>query len=372
MMRSKKRLVFVGGGHAHIYSLKNADQLIQENAEVILIGPNRYHYYSGMGPGMLSRTYKPEQIRFDIQAMMESRGGKFIKGKVASIDAESRTLVLEGGEKIEYDLASFNTGSYVPKNLIPGAEGEAFTVKPIESLERFRETILDKMKKGSPKILIIGGGPAGVELAGNIWRLVQDNYGKAEIIIANSTDQLLPNVASKAGRLAEKSLLRRGIRIFSSFLATSMNQGFVRSQSGDEIAFDFAILAIGILPSDIFLKSGLETSREGALLVNDYLQSIRYPEIFGGGDCIAIQGRSLDRVGVYAVRESPILFDNLLASLKGEPLKVFSPQKRYMLIFNMGDGTGIFVRGSFVWKGRLAFNLKNYIDTSFMSKFQDP
>jgi len=369
---SRKRLILVGGGHAHIYALKYADRFIAEGAEVILIGPDRFHYYSGMGPGMLSRIYEPEQVRFDIQAIIESRGGTFIKGKVASIDAKNRTLLLQSGETLDYDLISYNVGSHVPLHLIPGAEGLAFPVKPIDQLERVRETIIEKVKNGTPNILLIGGGPAGVEMAGNIWRLVRTHKGNAHIILANSTDRLLPTVAPRAGRLAQQSLSGRGVTILSNFMAASMDERTVSSPSGDTVSYDVAILTIGIVPPRIFVDSDLKTSPDGGLLVNDCLQSIDHREIFGGGDCIAIQGRSLGRVGVYAVREGPVLFHNLLARLTGKPVKAFKPQKRYLLIFNLGDGNGIFVRGPFVWKGKLAFRLKNYIDMGFMSKFQAP
>lgn len=291
-------------------------------------------------------------------------------GKVTSVDGDNRTLFLEDGEKLPYDLASFNVGSHVPMNLIPGAEAEAFPVKPIENLERVREVILEKIKKGVPRILLIGGGPAGVELAGNIWRLIQSNGAQARIILANSADRLLPAVNEKAGRLAEQSLLRRGIEVVSNFMAASMAQGIARSQSGQELSYDVAILTIGIVPPRLFIDSNLETSKDGALLVNDRLQAKSHPEIFGGGDCIQIEGNPLNRVGVYAVREAPILFRNLMASIKGTNHITFKPQKRYLLIFNLGDGTGIFVRGWFVWRGKLAFTIKNRIDTGFMSKFQ--
>jgi len=170
--------------------------------------------------------------------------------------------------------------------------------------------------------------------------------------------------------LAQQSLSQRGVRILSNFRVSSLAQGLARSESGQEVSFDVAILTIGIMPQRIFVDSGVETSEDGALLVNDYLQSTSHPDIFGGGDCIAIKGKRLRRVGVYAVREAPILFRNLLATVKGEPLKAFKPQERYLLIFNLGDGSGLFVRGSWIWKGRLAFAFKNYLDTSFMAKFQ--
>lgn len=59
-----------------------------------------------------------------------------------------------------------------------------------------------------------------------------------------------------------------------------------------------------------------------------------------------------------------------MASLEGTNPITFKPQKRYLLIFNLGDGTGIFVRGGLVWRGKLAFTIKNRIDKGFMSKFQ--
>ena len=367
---SKKQVVFVGGGHVHLLSLKNADQFIRAGAEVTLVGPDRFHYYSGMGPGMLSRIYKPEQVRFDVQNMVESRRGRFVKGRVISLDPANRTLALEGGEEIPYDLVSFNIGSYVPMDRIPGAEGQGIPVKPIENMERARKAILEKFRNGTAKTLLIGGGPAGVELAGNIWRLAESQNAQVEITLASSRDRVLPNFPEKAARLAHESLSERGIQILPNFRVGSMGKGLARSESGLDVPYDVAILTIGITPQRIFADSGVETSKDGALLVNDHLQSTSHPDIFGGGDCIAVRGKLLDRVGVYAVREAPILLRNLLAMLKGENLKAFKPQRRYLLILNLGDGTGLFVRGPWIWKGRLAFTFKNYLDMSFMSKFQ--
>jgi NADH dehydrogenase FAD-containing subunit len=106
------------------------------------------------------------------------------------------------------------------------------------------------------------------------------------------------------------------------------------------------------------------------MLVNASLQSVAYPELFGGGDCISFQERPLDKVGVYAVRENPILYRNLMAALEGQPLTRFTPQQRYMLILNMGDGRGILAKGSLALQGRWAFRYKDWIDRRFMKRFQ--
>ena len=75
-------------------------------------------------------------------------------------------------------------------------------------------------------------------------------------------------------------------------------------------------------------------------------------------------------MGVYAVRQNPILHANLMAALEDRNLEAFKPQDTYLLISTLGNGTGIFYRGNWVLKGRLIFYLKDYIDRKFMRKFQ--
>jgi len=58
----KKHLVLVGGGHAHMVTLANIGRFVEKGYRVTVIGPSEYHYYSGMGPGMLGGTYSPDQI----------------------------------------------------------------------------------------------------------------------------------------------------------------------------------------------------------------------------------------------------------------------------------------------------------------------
>ncbi len=70
-----KHLILAGGGHAHLTCLKNLREFISRGYRVTLIGPSSHHYYSGMGPGMLAQTYRPQQIRFNIQKMAQTLGG---------------------------------------------------------------------------------------------------------------------------------------------------------------------------------------------------------------------------------------------------------------------------------------------------------
>ncbi len=76
-----KHLVLVGGGHAHMVTLAKLHTFVEKGHRVTVIGPSAYHYYSGMGPGMLGKTYAPDDIRFSTQHVVEKQGGTFILDK---------------------------------------------------------------------------------------------------------------------------------------------------------------------------------------------------------------------------------------------------------------------------------------------------
>jgi NADH dehydrogenase FAD-containing subunit len=129
---------------------------------------------------------------------------------------------------------------------------------------------------------------------------------------------------------------------------------------------------MGLTTPPVLRATGLPTSADRALLVDPFLRSVADTRVFGGGDCVTLQGRELARVGVYAVRESPVLCHNLLATLQGGPLRRFRPQRRFLLILNLGDGTGLLTWGPFSWHSRLAFRLKDRIDRAFLRAYQGP
>jgi NADH dehydrogenase FAD-containing subunit len=365
----EKHLVLVGGGHAHLTTLLNAEEFIRQGHRVTLISLSTYHYYSGMGPGLLSRIYRPDQVRFHIKKMVEDRGASFVQDEVVKIDPESRDLFLKSGDKISFNVVSFNTGSYVPREGISESETNIFPVKPIENLLRAQRAILDLVPDKKLRLVVTGGGAAGAEISGNLWRLVQDSGGSARITLLAGR-KFLSDFPEKMRRLTKSSLSRRNIEIIEGDRAKHFEKGRVILESGQEITADFIFLTWGIQPSRLFNNSGLPTGADGGLPVNAYLQNVTYPEIFGGGDCISFQEKSLDKVGVYAVRQNPILYHNLLAALSNKELKSFDPGGDYLLIFNLGDGRGIFWKKKMIWTGRLSFYLKDRIDRRFMKRFQ--
>ncbi|ALC17522.1 pyridine nucleotide-disulfide oxidoreductase family protein [Desulfuromonas soudanensis] len=364
-----KHLVLAGGGHAHMTVLARLDQFVGRGHRVTLISPSPYQYYSGMGPGLLAGTYRPQEVRFHIRKMIEAPGGSFLEDRVSGIDAAGKRLHLASGGDLSYDAVSFNTGSGVPLGSLDGGSPNVLPVKPIENLLRVRETLLSWKEKRPPRLLVVGGGPAGVELAGNLWRLLRELDREGNISLVGGS-RILKAFPDRVRTLARRSLENRGIVLHQGVRTKSLAGKVALLSDGASIPFDLALVAVGVSPAPLFRDSGLATGEDGGLTVNAFLQSPDYPEIFGGGDCIHFAPSPLDKVGVHAVRQNPVLLHNLLAALDGGPLRPYLPPSAYLLILNLGDGRGILSRRGWTVDGRLAFLAKDYIDRRFMKKFQ--
>ena len=362
-----KKLILAGAGHAHLVALMNISRLIKAGYSVTVVSPGDYHYYSGMGPGLLSGIYQPAEARFHVRRMAEARGATFVTAVVKKIDAAHRRIVLADRRVLDYDILSCNLGSDVIPVSSKGSD--IIPVKPVENLYAGGREIEKRLKHGGLRVVVFGGGAAGVELAGNISRLAQRSKNTLHVTLISKTE-ILFHYPPRMRRLALASFAPRGISVLEHAQVQHIGGASIIFDRGSPLAFDVVFNASGIRPVSVFRDSGLPVSIDGGLLVNEYLQCVDNLAIFGGGDCISFVPRPLDRVGVYAVRQAPVLYQNMMALLSGANLQTFTPQSQYLSIFNMGDGRGILSWRSCTVSGRFAFLLKNHIDKKFMRHFQ--
>src|SRR5512145_1737300 len=205
-----KKLILAGAGHAHLFTLMKTDRLLKAGISVTVIARGDYHYYSGMGPGLLSGRYQPAETRFHVRRMTEERGGRFIQADMVGIDADNSRVLLSDSRSFDYDVLSCNLGSDVIP--VSGSNEQIISVKPIENLFFAGRDIEKRLKKERVRALVIGGGAAGIELAGNLWRLGEKTGGSLEITLV-SQSEILARHPSRVRLLALASFAKRGIRI---------------------------------------------------------------------------------------------------------------------------------------------------------------
>ncbi len=365
-----KHLVLIGGGHAHMVTLAKLHTFIDAGHQVTVIGPSDHHYYSGMGPGMLGKTYAPDDIRFRTRHVVEKQGGTFVRDVAVGVDPKAQKVFLQSGDPVEYDVASFNAGSQVSKAMVDTDTGPVFSVKPIERLQEAQTHIQALMASRNARIAIVGGGPSSVEISGNIWQLGQILGGYKPQIHIYTGRGLMEGFPNRVRQKCRQILTHRGIHLHESCRVEKIDSSGIHLPTGTTDPADLIFMAIGVKPSPIFAESNMAVGPDGGLAVNQYLQSTEWENIFGGGDCIYFTPQPLDKVGVYAVRENPILFANLTAALNGDELTPFDPGGSYLLIFNLGGGQGVLHKSGITFSGKIAFRVKDYIDCKFIKEFQ--
>jgi NADH dehydrogenase FAD-containing subunit len=368
----RKHLLLIGSGHAHLSILKNLKFFLLQGQKITVINPEPYHYYSGMGPGMLSGMYKPQQIRFNVKKMVSDQGGNFIQDHVVHIDPKNQKVQTATGEMISYDVACFNTGSYVPlpeftKNL--KEESFLFPVKPIQNLLFAQIKMISLLKEKRLKVIVVGGGAAGVEISANLRFLAENHKQDADITII-AGGKLLNRFNDRFRKAAKNFLRQKDIVLLEHSNVTAVSNHYVVLNTGISLPCDMVLWAVGTKPSLLFKRSGLPVGSDNGLLVNEFLQCVSFSNIFGGGDCISFKTQDLEKVGVYAVRQNPVLLENLNNFIYSKPLIPFIPQKEFLLILNMGNRQGLLKWKDFIFKGTTAFYLKNFIDQKFMKNYQ--
>lgn len=362
------KLLLLGAGHAHLTTIAHIQQLLQRGHDVTVVSPSERHFYSGMGPGLLGGTYTPEQTSFPVRQLVEQAGGTYVIDCAVRIDAPAKKVVLQSGDCLSYDVCSCNTGSTVAQISDTPPMESVYPVKPIEELFSARQHILHHIANAPISIVILGGGPAALEVACNAAMIAPPSQGHRITMIAGSS--FMQHFPGRVRNLCLEELYRLGIHVQQDMRAVSYRTKYVLLSDGQALEPDILFIATGVSPSRLFKDSGLPSGPDGGLAVDRYLCSPKYPSLLGGGDCIYFVEHPLAKVGVYALRANQTLYHNICAMLEGSPLIPFSHGGEYLLVFNTGNGRGVLHKRGFSYAGKSAFWIKDWIDRRFMRKFK--
>ena len=370
--RRLTRVVLVGGGHAHLEVLRR--QVLEEHRGIALtlVSAAAKQHYSGMVPGFLAGTYREEEIAFDLAALSERAGARFVEGTVVAIDPERRLLRLADADTIEYDLVSFAVGSGARGSALPGVREHAWTVKPIHRAVSLRQA-LERIARGGGTVraVVVGAGAGGVEVA-CAAASVFDRAGCArQMTILESGDEILGGYSARFRRVAQRALDGKRIAVRLRASVSEVRSDSLLLADGQEMASRLTVWLTGPSPPELFGGSGLSLDARGYLLVEDSLRSVSDPRVFAAGDIATLASHpETPKAGVYAVREGPVLWKSLVAAVEATPPPAYSPQEGFLSILNTSDGKALLRYGPWVSSSRWAWRLKDAIDRRFMRKYQ--
>lgn len=362
------KLLLVGGGHAHVHLIKKLRKNKSALYEVTLISKDERQYYSGMASGYLEGLYEETDIYFDLKSLCDTAGIDFLCDEVIRVENDKKIIETRSGMIMNYDVISFDIGSDLAGREIDGVDDFSLKIKPLGNLKEIR-FICETMLPNSSKLAIVGSGAAGMEIALAIKNLSDKKNKKYKITMIGSSNEVLKGYNQKMKTLGLNVLEQSRINLVMNERVKTVESSKVIMESGLEISNDLLIWAGGSKSYGVFSKSHLLTNEKGYMRVNSYLQSETSPHIFGAGDCIAIRNYDwMRKIGVYAVKEAPVLWTNINRFLKSKPMKDYKPNNNFLSIVSTGNKSAILSYNDIVLDGFLPWLIKNYIDRHFMRK----
>ncbi len=364
-MNPPKRLVLLGGGHAHVHVLKALSEQPLPNVGVTLISPFDRQVYSGMLPGWIAGHYAIEQCVLPLRPLANAANVVFHQLAATGIDTHRKQVLCANGERVDFDVLSIDVGSAPHYAAINGAVNHALAIRPIENFIQQITTLVgdfDTEQASSLRVTVIGAGAGGVEIA----LALRHRRPQLQVSLVSAANTLPGRVAPRVAN----ALNQAGVAVYTGVAATDIGANTVTLADGRVIESDKTIVALGAAAPAWLAATGLACDKGGYLVTNEYLQSDSHDFVFAAGDCASIESHPRPKSGVYAVRAGPPLFDNLRAALSGHALKRYVPQARSLYLISTGAKHAIGSWGGFSWEGAWVWRWKDRIDRAFMAKYR--
>jgi len=349
-----KHILIAGGGHASLPIIKMGEHWKKKGYSISLICSEPYLVYSGGLPQYMGGFYSFDEISINLKNLCKRYGTEFIHDTVTDVTSKQNRIETESGRDYIFDVLLINVGA---KTDVKNRVENVYPVKPMSELL----PLLTKLREGKVKrLLIAGGGAAGTEIALNITH--PGSVIQTELTLVEYQSSILSYFPDKASRIASDILQKRGVAIKTS---TSYSHE-------DAKQFDAVIDATGNQPASLSLKHDLVTGHHHRILTQPSLLANGTDNIFAAGDTADVDGKNYTAVGVHAVKQGPLLRNNITRLLEGRNLEPYKPYPVNPLILSNGNSDAIFTANRFCSRGKWASLLKFVLDMNWLQKYTEP
>ena len=359
-------LVLIGGGHTHALVLRKWGMNPLPGARVTVISPGPTAPYSGMLPGYVAGHYKRSELDIDLIRLARFAGARVVLGAVEAIDFDTRRIHVPGRPPIAFDVASVNVGITSDMPDLPGFAKHAVPAKPLGLFAaRWAEYLAGD---GPASVAIVGGGVAGVELAMAMAHALKAKGRTGPVTLIDNA-RILTATNPRAAATIRAAMTQLGVQVLEETRISKIGADHIELSDGQKTPAAFVTGAAGARPYDWIAQTGLDL-QDGYIRVNGFLQSSE-PSVFAAGDCAHLTENPRPKAGVFAVREAPVLFNNLRAAMGAGRLKRYAPQKDYLKLISLGGKSALAERFGRSFSGPMMWKWKDHIDQGFMNRFRD-
>lgn len=373
---ASKQIVLMGVGHTNAHVVRMWGMNPIPNTRLTCISDNAIATYSGMLPAVLAGQNSVPDMQIDLVKLCASVGARLIVDEVTGIDVDSQTISLADRPAVPFDALSIGIGSVPTVMGVRMDEGAVLKIKPMQTfLQRLEKSVAAAVEKSEGrelKVAIAGSGVAGIEIAFCLPAFLEKHAADFSIRVVTRSPKILQGVIPSFRKRAMDALTERKIEVSTGKTIMQVTEDGLHLNDGNLVEADLVIWATGASAPPLFDQLNLDLPMDGRgfLATDATLRSTSGKPVFAVGDTGTILSDKLPKAGVYAVRQGPILWQNLRNLITGEPLVKYKPQKSFMKLLNTGDGNAIGEYNGFSFSGPWAMTLKDRIDGRFMKMYR--
>jgi NADH dehydrogenase len=310
---ARPRVLVLGGGFAGVgatQKLKGAD------VDVVLVDKHDYHTFQPLlyqlATGLLETTGVGHSLR---DLVKKQDNAKVHQATVTAIDLDKREVQFAEMEPLSYDYLVFGLGAEVNFFGVAGAPEHAFPLYTLPDAVRLKDHVLkrwedadrqpDLIDDGALTIVVVGGGPTGVESAGALAELYRGVFTKdypdlpqekARIVLVEAGPKLFPMFKDDIREYTEKALQKRTVEVMVGEVVESISPTRVKLKSGTVIEAHTLVWGAGLQGNQLVQSLGLELERGNRIGVGPDLRVDGHPELFAVGDVAAITDAKTNQV----------------------------------------------------------------------------
>jgi len=335
----QSRVLILGGGFAGVGA---AQKLEHADAEVVLVDRHDYHTFQPLLYQLATGLLETTAVGHSLRDLLSPHDNTTVhKAQVSAIDLDGRTVEFQEIGPISYDYLVFGLGAEVNFFGTAGAPAHAFPMYTLPHATRLKDHLLERwdaadrdpslIEDGALNVVVVGGGPTGVETAGAIAELYRGDLVKdypgvepedGRVILVEAGPDLFPMFKPKLREYADKALTDRGVEVKTGTAVESVTPTRVTLKSGETLDAHTLVWGAGLQGNPLVQSLGLELERGNRIGVGPDLTLPDRPEVYVVGDVAAITdsktGQVLPQLGSVALQSGEHAGESIARHIDGK------------------------------------------------------
>jgi NADH dehydrogenase len=340
----RPRVVIVGGGFAGLGAIQ---KLKKSDVDVVLVDKHDYHTFQPLlyqvATGLLEQPAVGHPIRDLVHKQPNAR---IHQDTVTAIDLDAREVRFNELDPLTYDYLVIGLGAEVNFFGVDGAPEHAFPLYTLADAVRLKNQVLKTWEAadrkpaliddGALNVVVVGGGPTGIETAGALAELYSGVFtkdypdvtsGQARIMLVEAGPAIFPMFKPNLRAYAEEALAKRGVEVHTGEVVASVTPRRVTLKSGTVLDAHTLVWGAGLQGNQLVQALGIELGRGNRIIVDDELRIPSDPEVYAVGDVAAITdaktGQVLPQLGSVALQSGEHAGETIARKVAGKQTKPF-------------------------------------------------